>query len=799
MVAFCPDNLIILFRVKAHFPRFDTFTTRVNQSMNQPKYLYPLFLLLSLLFLTSTVTTGQKVALVLSGGGSRGAAHIGVLRALEENHIRIDYIAGTSIGAIVGSLYASGYSPDEIEKLMESQDFMRWASGDMKEDYIYYYRKEDPNASWFSLDFNPKKKLSTILPTNLISPYEMDFAFMDILAPGSAACGYNFDSLMIPFRCVVADVDSSSPVTMSKGDLSSAVRGSMSIPFVFKPITINGKLVYDGGMYNNFPANVAIDEFKPEVIIGSRVAARYNHPDPDDLLSQIQVMLMGRQSDSICHMNSVMILPNLPEVNIISFSKTDIIGDSGYVAAIRKMPRIKELIKDSISAEEIRAKREKFKRKCPEMLFDSIYITGLNSVQSKYVINTLKHGKKIVSLADIRRDYFRIINEGFIKSIYPIARYNPHTGLYDLYLDIQKADAYTIQAGGNLSIGANSGGFIELQYKYLWTHALHFMANGYFGRFYNSLKLGGRIDFPTKRAWFIEAAYTYNHFDYFANAIYFFDDKTPSYVIHRENLGELRIGVPATNKGKMVFSLVQAATNSKYYQSNFFSRTDTADQTAFTFINPEFCFELNNLNRKQYASAGSRFKMSLGYLNGMEKSTPGSMWLDRQIVNTHRQWGAFRLTWDNYFKAFGPVKLGFYGEGLISNQTLFRDYMSSIIYSPAFQPVPDMQTQFLPSFHATSYAAAGLKVVVRIVKNLEFRIETYLFQPYQEIYQNDYDITASFGKPFSDRSFLGSSTLVFHTFLGPFGISLNYYDKMSNPYSLSFNFGYTIFNRRAIN
>ena len=143
------------------------------------------FIFLLILTLLSPFIRAQKVALVLSGGGSRGAAHIGVIRALEENQIPINYIVGTSIGAIVGSLYASGYTADEIEKLMDSEVFQRWVAGVMDDRYIYYYRKEDPNGGWVSLDFDFRKKLTSQLPTNLISPYEMDYAFLQILGTSS--------------------------------------------------------------------------------------------------------------------------------------------------------------------------------------------------------------------------------------------------------------------------------------------------------------------------------------------------------------------------------------------------------------------------------------------------------------------------------------------------------------------------------------------------------------------------------------------------------------------------------------
>src|SRR5664280_2415973 len=101
------------------------------------------FIAISILMLLPLLLEAQKVALVLSGGGSKGAAHIGVIRALEENHIPISCIVGTSIGAVVGSLYASGYSTDEIEKLMTSQSFQRWASGVTDDHFVYYYRKEE--------------------------------------------------------------------------------------------------------------------------------------------------------------------------------------------------------------------------------------------------------------------------------------------------------------------------------------------------------------------------------------------------------------------------------------------------------------------------------------------------------------------------------------------------------------------------------------------------------------------------------------------------------------------------------
>ena len=178
------------------------------------------------------------------------------------------------------------------------------------------------------------------------------------------------------------------------GDLASAVRGSMTIPFIFKPITLQGKLVFDGGMYNNFPADVAKKDFHPDVIIGSRVAQRYEKPDRDDALSLLLRMLMERQSDTILYPNSLMIIPNIPKVNIINFSRSSQMIDSGYAATIRKINEIRQIVQLTADSVQLDKKRKNFMQSCPPLVFDSIIITGLSKAQTDYVLRILKHGKK---------------------------------------------------------------------------------------------------------------------------------------------------------------------------------------------------------------------------------------------------------------------------------------------------------------------------------------------------------------------------------------------------------------------
>jgi NTE family protein len=129
---------------------------------------------------------------------------------------------------------------------------------------------------------------------------------------------------------------------------------------------------------------------------------------------------------------------------------------------------------------------------------------------------------------------------------------------------------------------------------------------------------------------------------------------------------------------------------------------------------------------------------------------------------------------------------------------LFANYISSILYASAFQPIPESQAYFMPPFRSTNYAAAGVKMVLKVYKKVEYRLEGYLFQPYREILQNPDNFTAYYGPEFADRAYMASTAMVYNSPLGPISVSVNYYDKMPDLFTINFNFGYIIFNRRAM-
>jgi NTE family protein len=751
------------------------------------------------LLLLGFSSQAQKIALVLSGGGSRGVAHIGVLKALEENHIPIDYIAGTSMGAVIGGLYASGYSPAQIEEFIASEEFEKWARGEVEDKYIYYFKKPDPNASWIDLKFDfddISGKLKTRLPTNLISPYQMDFAILEMYASASAVSGYNFDSLFVPFRCVASDIDSNQFIVLGKGQLGTAVRASATYPFYFKPIKIDGKLLFDGGIYNNFPVDVAMETFHPDIVIGSIATSNPASPKEYDLLSHIVNMIVNETDFTVPEGNGVLIATDVPSINIIDFSQSRAIIDSGYHATTAVVGRIQELLKGR-SATDVSERRYEFNQEKPPVIIDSIRIRGLNKSQSYYVRKLLQKRSEYVNLESLKSEYFKLLADNKIKEVFPTLIFNPDRGFYTLDLNIQRAEHFMTEFGGNISSSAANAGYVGLEYRILYKIGVNIAANGYFGRFYSSANMEIRIDFPSSFPFYVSADYTYNHKDYFKNSTYFFEDKTPTFLIQNENHFGLNIGIPSTNRGRAFAGIYSGYTLDEYYQDNNFTRSDTADRTRFNFSTVNMTFELNSQNYKQLATAGTFLHLSLRYIQGEETTTPGTTSQQESIVvDQPHDWFQFRFVYDNYFKTIKWLKIGFYGELQLSNMPVFSNYTAAILRAPAFSPIPEMKTLFLPKYRAPNYAAAGLKLLFNPYKQFFIRTEGYLFQPYEEIVPGE-NQEALYRQPFTDRSFVGSAGVEYHSPIGPISLAFTYYDRAEDNLSILFNIGYILFNRSA--
>lgn len=750
------------------------------------------------MLISSWVTYAQSVGVVLSGGGSSGVAHVGVLKALEERGIPIDYIAGTSMGALVGGMYAMGYSPTEIEAIITSREFDDWVFGRIDDRYIYYFRERDPNSSWVGIKFRIDSTFKTTLPTSIISPVSMDLAFLERTSTISAAARYDFDSLFVPYRAVAADIHNKAEVVFRKGDIGQAMRASTTYPFFYKPIIVDDKLLFDGGLYNNFPADVMYHDFLPDIIIGSTVAVEMRPPEEDDILGQIKNMLMERQSySSVCENDNMLIIrPVIPNVGILDFSQSPEMVHAGYHETMNRMEQIESLISRRQDSLQLVQKRRTFTQRNDSLYFSKLQIEGLSRRQAAYIRGVIGARKGPPGLDDFRKHYFRLALDDRIKKVYPTARQDSGMTGYTLKLDMKLDNDLYAQFGGLFSSRPINTGFVALRFKRINRIGLTVDGNAYFGKFYGSTQVKTTLDFPFRLPFLVEADFTLNNFDFFNSASTFFEDIKPSYLIQYDRSFTGNIALPLSNHGKLKVGVTSSRLFNDYYQVESFTKADTADRTEFNHGSVWFQAERSTLNRKFYASAGSLLRLSLRFVDGQEVSTPGSTSFLNEVTRRSLQFIRLKATYEAWYNKRGIVRPGLFAEVVASNQPFFVNYTASVLEAPVFAPIPESRTRFLPEYRAHNYASGGIRLLFNLHTRLDLRLEGYVFQPYQEILA--LNLNAVYGNVLSTRHYMGSAALVFHTPAAPLAVSLNYYDKQPEPFSLLFTAGFILFNRRSL-
>ncbi len=277
-----------------------------------------------------------KIGLALGGGGARGAAHIGVIRVLEQLHIPIDYIAGTSMGSIIGGLYSCGYTADEMEKLIGSihWDTLFQDAPDRPEQS--FRQKEDDFEHLIPFEFGINlKKGGLVLPPGLIAGSKLGFVLESATLPCSSVT--NFDQLRIPFRAVATDIQTGLPYVMSKGNLARVIRASMAIPAIFTPVEIDGHLLIDGGESENLPVQT-VRAMGADIVIavnvGSSGAATAEKPKSvGGMIGRLIDLPLQQNTMESAKLANLVITPDLDGYTSADFMKALQMVPLGYKAA----------------------------------------------------------------------------------------------------------------------------------------------------------------------------------------------------------------------------------------------------------------------------------------------------------------------------------------------------------------------------------------------------------------------------------------------------------------------------------
>jgi NTE family protein len=741
------------------------------------------------------------VGLVFSGGAAKGLAHVGVLKALEENEIPIDYVTGTSMGGIVAGCYAAGISPAQIEEIMTSKAFLDWVNGRLEDGNRYYYYKKDDEPSFLKLNLSLDSTFNVFLNTSIANDLSLNFALAEKLAQPAAIAKNNFDSLFIPLRVVAADIFTQTQIVLDSGVLSDALRATQTVPFFYNPIRIGGKYLFDGGVYNNFPVDVIQNAFHPDMIIGcnvsSKVYDKYPYGEDEKLISRsLLYMLLDKSDPGKIPLTGVYIQPNLKEFSAFDFAKAKALIDSGYAQTMKQMPEIKLKIALRRTCEEVAEKRNRFNNKTVPIKVNKIIFDGFNPSQEKYLNRFFKNGKRPLYFKDIKIGYYKLVSSDYFNNVYPSFIFDKTKKDYSFKLTRRQPNNFQVDFGGVIATRSISNIYLGLNYYSFRKALTHAEVNFATGDFYKSAQIKVRFDFPYLGQFYLEPEATFNNWNYL-HVDDIIDKRIPPTVLDRvDRKYGLNIGVPVARQIKAFLQGAYIVNNDQYIDKDVLVSSDTLDQLKLTGFRFGAGASFSSMNRKQYPSQGKAFNISANYFSLQEDFVPGNTSMNAAPSSNNRTWLQAKVTLEQYFKK-GIYSSGYLLEGVLSNQPTFSNYYGTIINAPGFYPLQDSRTILLKKFRAFNYVAGGWRNVFSIRKNLDFRLEAYAFKPFQTISQDDKQ-HALVEEQIKQFYFAGMADLVMHSTIGPISLSLNYYDDPNRQLSVLLHVGFLLFNKTSL-
>lgn len=758
-------------------------------------------LLLSIFCGISIVNFGQTVSLVLSGGGAKGLAHVGVIKALEENGIPISNVSGTSMGAIVGGLYAMGYTPDEMVQLFKSADFNNWSNGRIDDALRYNINDfSQSDAENLSIGFAADKRgIKPKIISSYISTVGMDVAFEELCAQANALAGNNFDSLFVPFRCNASDIVEKKMVYFKQGNLSQAIRASMTFPMFFKPIYIDSVLMFDGGIYNNFLWREAVSEFNPDFIIGSKVASNSRLPSDEDPLLQLESMIVGATDFSIP--DSIGFVVDIPfyDISLLDFDKVDAIVKAGYDAALKQIPYLKSRIPNITELSELNSRRSVFRSNLPKLQIKDITMSGLSVKQMRYIGRVVVGKNDTLDFNHLKKSYYRLMSDRVFVRLFPTLNYNKGNEAFDMTIDAKLKRSIDIGAGLSLSSDMGNEGFLSGNYSWLSRTSNTLYGNIYFGKLYSSARLLFINTLPSSMPISFITQVVANRMDYHkSNPIPFFEDTKPAFIIQSELFGGAGLRLSHSSAVNSAITVSYGEKVDEYYQvENYFSY-DIPDKTRFIFVKGNFRLEKLTLNRKQFATRGRQQLLSLSVYSGTEKHSPGTTASTFAKSEQNHLFATAYLHNESYHRIFKRrFWMGFRFDAYWSNQNFFNNYHATILALNQFCPTPHSNALYFSNYRTNQYLAVGVMPVIDITRNIHFRLEAYLYQPYRVI-NADSDNKPFYGDEFANSWTIGSASLVYNSPIGPIAASAAYYPSNGGKeFYFSLSFGYSIFNPRV--
>lgn len=456
---------------------------------------------LLLILFTAFQLFGQfKIGLVLGGGAARGLAHIGVLKAIEEYNIPIDCIGGTSMGAIMGGLWSSGYTAAQIESIFKSNDVKNWLleTPILEKKPLYYFINAYPTL--INLDVNVSSRKFNI-PEGTVDDKIVNMELFHLFAETDNAIKGDFRKLWKPFLCTAIDIHRETPKIFTTGKLEDAVRASMSIPLLFNPIKIDSLMLFDGGLFDNIPANIVKDTFNADYIIsvdisGSKNIEKANNSNIFDIVfTLIDFLTVNMSEDSLRALGSY-IRPEVGDYKGYEFDKADELIKLGYDAMVKEIPNIKARIQREEKYGNIR--KEHIENNLPfnGIIVHTITIDASNRFTERMVRNAaeLKEGEPF-SFEKLNLGLYRLYSTDIFEKIEPFINFNKESGELDIKIKTYLAGHDKLGFGGFADSKAGVNLYGKYEKNNIFNYGGSFNLYGFAGNFIKGVSVN--LFFPS--------------------------------------------------------------------------------------------------------------------------------------------------------------------------------------------------------------------------------------------------------------------------------------------------------------
>ncbi len=673
----------------------------------------------------------QSVGLVLSGGGARGIAHVGLIKALEDNEIPIDYITGTSMGAIVGSLYACGYTPEEMMQLFTSDYFKYMSTGITDPSMVYYFTRPDESPQFFTFPLGKGTPGNVYNPQSLINPMPMDFGFMEIFSPYTAQCDSNFNRLMVPFRCVASDVKGRHKKVLSHGSLGHSVHASMSFPLIFQATLIDSTMLYDGGIYDNFPVDVMRTDFSPDIMIGCVVRGKPSD-NMNSYMSQLDLLVTEPQSYDLPAGEGIRITVDLEEFSLLDFPRAQAIYEQGYRTAMAMMDSVKTRVTTRMPVAARRLRRSVFKSATPYLRFDTVAATGGTPSQNEYLeyLFSPANGADTIGIERARSAFYRAVSSGEYSVLRPEATYNDSTGYFALDFTTQLKSRISAAAGAYITSTDNSMLYGRLQYRSLSFRNLNSSVEAWIGQSYMAGVLKGKLYLH----WTIPSSITFSaaaiRRRFHDNEQMFFENAGPAEISAHQYYGKLAFSIAAGRNGALEIG-GGAARLYNSFLADFGYGDKTGRDGLYEDLGTAYAsYRYTTLDNVNYPTSGTAVNAKAAFAGGRVRYDGTDPSGD---VTRRRLWLYAGADARSFIPLSRRFALGLEAYARISSRPLAGNYYASLSSAAAFTPTPASDAAFRPSLRADSYVAAGLVPVYMPMSNLSFRMNAYCFVPMRRI------------------------------------------------------------------